>query len=44
MLQHDMCKAVDKGIRIDNIRLLSKSGGRSGDWQAQEKNQEQGGS
>tara|TARA_Y100001951_G_scaffold5152_1_gene3325 strand:- start:27734 stop:28255 length:522 start_codon:yes stop_codon:yes gene_type:complete len=41
---YDMCKAVDKGMRIDNIRLLSKSGGRSGDWQAQEKNQEQGGS
>ncbi len=33
---YDMCKAVDKGMCIDNIRLLSKSGGRSGDWQAQE--------
>lgn len=31
---YDMCKAVDKGMQIDGIRLLSKSGGRSGDWQA----------
>lgn len=27
---YDMCKAVDKGMVIDNIRLLSKSGGKSG--------------
>jgi len=27
---YDMCKAVEKGIRIDNIRLLRKSGGKSG--------------
>ncbi len=27
---YDMCKAVDKGIRIDNIRLIKKSGGKSG--------------
>ncbi len=33
---YDMCKAVDKGMCIDNIRLLSKSGGRSGDWRAAE--------
>ncbi len=31
---YDMCKAVDKGMEIGEIRLLSKSGGRSGDWQA----------
>lgn len=27
---YDMCKAVDRGMRIENICLLSKSGGRSG--------------
>jgi cyclic pyranopterin phosphate synthase len=30
---YDMCKAVDKGMTIGPTRLLSKSGGRSGDWQ-----------
>ena len=29
---YDMCKAVDKGMLIGNIRLLEKSGGNSGDW------------
>ncbi|KAF4516661.1 hypothetical protein B566_EDAN003409 [Ephemera danica] len=29
---YDMCKAVDRGMRIDNIRLLEKSGGKSGHW------------
>ena len=28
---YDMCKAVDRGMRIDNVRLLRKSGGRSGE-------------
>ncbi len=28
---YDMCKAVDRGIRIEAIRLVRKSGGRSGD-------------
>ena len=27
---YDMCKAADKGIRIENIRLVKKSGGKSG--------------
>ena len=27
---YDMCKAVDKGIKIDNIRLIKKTGGKSG--------------
>jgi cyclic pyranopterin phosphate synthase len=31
---YDMAKAADRGMRIENIRLLSKSGGRSGDWRA----------
>jgi cyclic pyranopterin phosphate synthase len=28
---YDMCKAVDRGIRIEGIRLARKSGGKSGD-------------
>jgi len=31
---YDMCKAVDRGMRIDNLRLLEKSGGKSGHWLA----------
>jgi molybdenum cofactor biosynthesis enzyme len=31
---YDMCKAVDRGMRIENIRLLEKSGGNSGHWLA----------
>ena len=31
---YDMCKAVDRGMRIDNLRLLEKSGGKSGHWVA----------
>lgn len=29
---YDMCKAVDKSMVIDNIRLLAKSGGKSGEY------------
>jgi cyclic pyranopterin phosphate synthase len=32
---YDMVKAVDRGMRIEGIRLLAKSGGRSGDWRAE---------
>lgn len=28
---YDMCKAIEKGIRIEKIRLVKKSGGKSGD-------------
>jgi cyclic pyranopterin monophosphate synthase len=31
---YDMAKAVDRGMQIENIRLLEKSGGKSGHWQA----------
>ena len=31
---YDMAKAVDRGMRITDIRLEEKSGGRSGDWRA----------
>jgi cyclic pyranopterin phosphate synthase len=29
---YDMCKAIDRGIVIDNVQLEDKSGGRSGHW------------
>lgn len=29
---YDMCKAVDRGMVIDHVRLLEKHGGKSGDW------------
>jgi cyclic pyranopterin phosphate synthase len=29
---YDMCKGADKGIRIERIELVAKSGGRSGSW------------
>jgi cyclic pyranopterin monophosphate synthase len=31
---YDMAKALDKGMTIGEIRLLSKKGGKSGDWTA----------
>lgn len=31
---YDMCKAVDKGMRIEGVRLLEKRGGKSGIWKA----------
>ncbi|MCY4468803.1 MAG: cyclic pyranopterin monophosphate synthase MoaC [Thiotrichales bacterium] len=29
---YDMCKAVDRGMTIESIRLVEKRGGKSGDW------------
>jgi len=29
---YDMCKAIDREMRIENVRLVAKSGGRSGDF------------
>jgi cyclic pyranopterin phosphate synthase len=29
---YDMCKAIDRGMRLDAVRLVRKSGGKSGDW------------
>ncbi len=29
---YDMCKAVDRGMRIGDVRLVHKAGGRSGTW------------
>jgi len=31
---YDMCKAADRGMRLGDIRLLEKQGGRSGHWRA----------
>jgi cyclic pyranopterin monophosphate synthase len=31
---YDMCKAVDKGMQVESVRLVSKTGGKSGDWRA----------
>ncbi|MDC0172133.1 cyclic pyranopterin monophosphate synthase MoaC [Gammaproteobacteria bacterium] len=33
---YDMCKGIDKGMVIRHTRLLEKSGGKSGHWQADE--------
>jgi len=31
---YDMCKAADRGMVIDGVRVLEKQGGKSGDWKA----------
>jgi cyclic pyranopterin phosphate synthase len=30
---YDMCKSIDRGMVVDEIRLVRKSGGKSGLWQ-----------
>ncbi len=32
---YDMCKAVDRGMIIESVRLLEKLGGKSGHWKAE---------
>ncbi|MCP3714105.1 cyclic pyranopterin monophosphate synthase MoaC [Paraburkholderia sp. CNPSo 3281] len=32
---YDMCKAVDRGMTITDVRVLEKHGGKSGDWMAE---------
>jgi cyclic pyranopterin phosphate synthase len=32
---YDMCKAVDRGMVMSDIKLLEKSGGKSGDWKSE---------
>lgn len=34
---YDMCKAVDRGMTMTNIRLIEKKGGKSGHWQQSSK-------
>ena len=31
---YDMVKGVEKGVVIESVRLLDKTGGKSGDWHA----------
>ena len=33
---YDMCKAIDRGMVIENVRLLRKEGGRSGRWRRED--------
>jgi cyclic pyranopterin phosphate synthase len=33
---YDMVKAVERGMRIEGIRLLRKSGGKSGDYRVED--------
>ena len=33
---YDMCKAVDRGMVVSDVKLLSKEGGRSGSWTRKE--------
>jgi cyclic pyranopterin phosphate synthase len=33
---YDMCKAVDRGMVIGDVRVLEKRGGKSGDWHAED--------
>jgi len=37
---YDMCKAIDRGMVLGDIRLLEKRGGKSGTWTAPEKHDE----
>ena len=32
---YDMCKSLERGMRVDSVRLTAKSGGRSGEWSAE---------
>jgi cyclic pyranopterin monophosphate synthase len=34
---YDMAKAIDRGMRVEGVRLLEKSGGKSGDWRASDR-------
>jgi cyclic pyranopterin monophosphate synthase len=35
---YDMCKSIDRGMTMTNIRLIKKTGGKSGAWQRNKKN------
>jgi cyclic pyranopterin phosphate synthase len=39
---YDMCKAVDRGMVIDQVRVEEKSGGKSGVWEARHSGNESG--
>jgi cyclic pyranopterin phosphate synthase len=35
---YDMCKAIDRGMRLETVALMEKRGGRSGTWIAKRGN------
>jgi cyclic pyranopterin phosphate synthase len=37
---YDMCKAVDRGMTIESVRLIEKVGGKSGHWLRRDENEE----
>ena len=39
---YDMCKAIDKGMTINDLRLEEKTGGKSGDWKRTEERRTEG--
>ena len=39
---YDMCKAVDRGMRIDDVHLIEKQGGRSGHYRADDAHERRG--
>jgi len=36
---YDMCKAIDRGMRIEGLHLVSKQGGASGDYRVGERDE-----
>jgi len=38
LVVYDMCKAIDRDMRIDAVRLVSKRGGKSGTWSREDEN------
>ena len=35
---YDMCKAIDRGMSLDAVQLVSKRGGKSGEWSREDEN------
>lgn len=33
---YDMCKSVDRGMVVGDVRVVEKKGGRSGDWRMED--------
>lgn len=38
LVVYDMCKAIDRGMSIDAVRLVAKRGGKSGAWAREDEN------
>ena len=38
LVVYDMCKAIDREMRIDAVRLVAKRGGKSGSWSREDEN------